>query len=53
MSSTISQSSSAFYSFFNEEKTSTETETKLDFISFIWDDDHILRFDEKLAMLMV
>ena len=49
MSSTISQSSSEFHSFFNEEKTSAETETKLDFISYIWDDDHILRLNEKIG----
>ena len=29
------------------EKTSAETATKLDFISSIWDDDHIRRLDEK------
>ena len=28
-------------------KTSAETATKLDLISFIWDDDHIWRLDEK------
>ena len=53
MLSTISQYYSTFRSFFNKEKTSAETETKLEFISSIWDDDHILRLDEKLAMLMV
>ena len=37
----------AFHSFFNKEKTSAETATKLDFISSIWDDDHIRRLDEK------
>ena len=47
MSSTTSQSSSTFNSFFNKEKTSAETKTKLDFISFIWDDGHILRLDKK------
>ena len=45
--STTSQSSSTFHSFFNKEKTSEETETRLDFISYIWDDDHILRLDGK------
>ena len=47
MSSTTSQFSSAFHSFFNNEKTSAETETKLYFVSSIWDDDHIMRLDEK------
>ena len=47
MSSPTSQSSPAFHSFFNKEKTSAETATKLDFISSIWDDDHIKRLDEK------
>ena len=41
-----SQYSSAYLSFFNKEKTSVETETKLNFISYIWDDDNILRLDE-------
>ena len=30
-----------------KEKTSAETGTKLDFISFIWDNYHILKLDEK------
>ena len=47
MLSPTSQSSPAFHSFFNKENTSTETATKLDFISAIWDDDHIKRLDEK------
>ena len=47
MSSTTSQYSSTFHSFFNKYNTSTETETKLDFVSSIWDDDLILRLDEK------
>ena len=47
MLSTTIQSSSTFHSFFNKEKTSAETETKLDFISSIWNDDHILRLDER------
>ena len=47
MSSTTSQSSSKIHLFFNKGKTSAETETKLDLISSIWDDDHILRLDEK------
>ena len=47
MSSTTSQSSSTFHLLFNKEKTGAETETNLDFISYIWDDDHILRLDEK------
>ena len=47
MLSPTSQSSPAFHSFFNKEKTSAETATKLDFISSIWDIDHIWRLDEK------
>ena len=47
MSSTTSQSSSIFYSLFNKENTCAETETWFDFISYIWDDDHIQRRDEK------
>ena len=46
MSSPTSQSSPAFKSFFNKEKTSVETATKIDFISSIWDGDHIRRLDE-------
>ena len=45
MSSITSQSSPAFHQFINKEKTSTETATKLNFISSIWDDDHIRRLD--------
>ena len=47
MSSPTSQSSPEFHSFFNKEKTSAETATKIYLISYIWDDDHILRLDEK------
>ena len=47
MSSNTSQFSSIFHTFLNKEKTSAETETKLYFISSIWDDDHIQRIDEK------
>ena len=47
MSSPTSQSSPAFHLFFNKEKTSAETATKLDIIPSIWDDDHIRRADEK------
>ena len=47
MSSTTCQSSSKLRSFFNKENTSAETETKLDFTSSIWDDDQIMRLDEK------
>ena len=47
MSSTTSQSSLSFHLFFNKVKASAETETKLDLISSIWDNDHILRLDEK------
>ena len=46
ISSSASQSSLKFHLIFNNEKTCAETETKLDFISSIWDDDHILRLDE-------
>ena len=46
MSSSAIQSSSVFHSFFNKEKKSAETETKLHFISSIWDGDKILRLDE-------
>ena len=42
-----SQISSKFHLFLNKEKKSAETETKLDLISYIWDDDHILRIDKK------
>ena len=47
MSSTTSQSSSTFHSLFNNKKTSAETKTKLDLYLSIWDDDQILRLDEK------
>ena len=47
MSSPTRQSSPAFHSFFNKERTSSETATKFYFISSIWDDDHIRRLDEK------
>ena len=47
MSSPTSQYSPAFHSFFNKEKTSAETVTKIDFISSIWDDNYIRRIDEK------
>ena len=47
MLSTTSQSSLAFHSFLNKEKTSSETTTKLDIILSIWDDDHSKRLDEK------
>ena len=47
MSSPRNQSSPALHSFLNKEKTSAETTTKLDIISFIWDDYHIQRPDEK------
>ena len=53
MSSPTSQSSTVFHYFFNKKNISVETATKLDFISSIWDDDHIQRLDEKLAMIMV
>ena len=47
MFSPTSQSSTAFHSFLNKEKKSTETATKLNLISSIWDDDHIPSLDEK------
>ena len=47
MSSTTSQSSPEFHLYFNKEKKSAESATKLDFISSIWDDDHIRRLDGK------
>ena len=47
MLSATSQYYLEFHSFFNNEKTRAETKTKFDFISSIWDDDHILRPDEK------
>ena len=47
MSSPTSQFYPSFHPFFNKEKTSAETATKLNFISYIWDDDHIRRIDEK------
>ena len=47
MLSYASQSSSKFHSFFNKENTSVKTETKLNFISSIWDHHHILRLEEK------
>ena len=47
MSSPTSQSSPAFHSFLYKEKTSAETATKLDLISSIWENDHIMRLDEK------
>ena len=54
MLSTTSQSSSTFHLFFDKENKSAESETKLDFISSIWDNDHIMMLDEKkLAIIMV
>ena len=47
MSFTTSQYSLTFHLFYNKQKKSAETQTKLDFISYIWYDDHILRIDEK------
>ena len=47
MSSSANQSSSKFHWFLNKEKTRTEIETNLDFISSIWGDDHIMSLDEK------
>ena len=45
ISSSASQSISKYHYLFNNEKKCSEIETKLDFISSIWDDDHILRLD--------
>ena len=47
MLSPTSQYSPVFNSFFNKEKTSAETATKLNFNSSFWDDDHIRRLNEK------
>ena len=47
MLSTTNQSSLTLHLFSSKENTSKETETRLDFISSIWDDDHILRLDGK------
>ena len=52
MSTPTSQYSPAVHSFFNKEKTTAETTTKLGFISSIWDDDHIRRLDEKNWQLL-
>ena len=38
---------STFHSIFNKEKTSAETETRLNIISYLWDDVHIMSLDEK------
>ena len=46
MSASTSQSLSKFYSLFNNEKSYIEKETKLDFISSIWDDYCIQRLDD-------
>ena len=47
MLSNTSQFSSSFHSCLNKEKKSAETETKPDSISYLWDNDHIWRLDEK------
>ena len=41
-----SQYSLNFHLLFNKERIISETETKIDFISSIWDDDNILRLDK-------
>ena len=46
MSSSKSQSLSKYHVLFNNEKSCAETETKLYFILYIWDYDHIMRLDE-------
>ena len=43
MSSSSSQLLSKYHPLFDSENTCVETETNLDFISSIWDYDHILR----------
>ena len=45
MSYSVIQLLSKYHSFFNNENICAETETKIDFISSIWD-DHILRLDK-------
>ena len=50
MSYSASQSFSKYYYLSITKKTCAETETKLDSISSIWDNDHILRLDEKNAI---
>ena len=40
------QSYLKFHPLFNTDKACEETETKLDFVSYIWDDDRIHRIDE-------
>ena len=47
MLSTTSQSSSTYYSYFNKEKARGENKTKLDLISFKWNNDLILSHDYK------
>ena len=47
ISSYASQSLSRYHYLFNNKNTCAEIETKINFISSIWDDDHILRHDEK------
>ena len=46
MSSSTSQLLSKYHYLFDNENKCAETETRLDFISSIWDDDHILRLDK-------
>ena len=48
MSSSVSQLLSKYNYLLNHEKTYAETETRLDFISFIWEDYHIMRLDENI-----
>ena len=47
MSSSASQYYSKTHSIFNKGNKCAETDTKLYLISSIWDDDNILRLDEK------
>ena len=46
MSSSASQPLLKCYTLFNNEKTYSETKTRIYFISSIWDDDQIMRLDE-------
>ena len=46
MSYSANQELSKYHYLFNNENTCAETETKLYFISYIWDDDNILKIDK-------
>ena len=47
MSSSAIQLLPKYHYLFNNEKTCTETEKNIDYVSSIWDDDQILRLDKK------